>query len=92
MRTWCVSLTMHGTSKLIIHNFICPVFVLGNDKSLRHLHISIRVFPRPRGWDVAEPQALTVPVQYTQVSMKKLGFIYTSRSKCCANCVSLDLL
>nr|KAF6420601.1 hypothetical protein HJG59_009336 [Molossus molossus] len=52
MRTWCVSLTMHGTSKLIIHNAVYPASILESGKSLRHLQISAPRVPRipVAGW------------------------------------------
>lgn len=87
---WCVSLTMHGTSKLVIHDFICPVTVLESGKSLRHLHISMPWSTHPVAGVWLSLRLLLFP--YAQVSMKKLGLIHISRSKCCANNTSLDLL
>lgn len=88
MRTWCVSLTMHGTSKLIIHNFIYPVFVLESGKSLRHLRISVLCVPHTSMAGMS-PGLRLFPFPYMQVSTQKLGLIHISRSECCANSVSL---
>lgn len=82
MRTWCVSLTKHGSSKPIVHDFIHPAFVLESGKSLRHPHTSVPCVP----------SLSLLPFPYTQVSVKKLGLIHISRSKCCANSISVDLL
>lgn len=86
-----MSLTMHGASKSITYSFIYPVFVLGSGQSLRHLRISIPcVSCIPRGWDAAEPQTLTIPVHAGL--HEEAGTRSHSRSKRCANSVSLDLL
>lgn len=84
MRTWCVSLTMHGTSKLIIHSSIDPVFVLGSGWSLRHLHISIPwVLHITHSGVTAEPQTLAIPVRAGL--HEEAGTHSYSKSKRCPN-------
>ena len=84
MRKWFVSLTMHGTSKLIIHSSIDPVFVPGSGWSLRHLHISIPcVLHITHSGVTAEPQTLAIPVHAGL--HKEAGTHSHSKSKRCPN-------
>ena len=79
-----MSLTMHGTSKSIIHSSLDPVFVLGSGWSLRHLHISIpRVAHVPHSGATAEPQTLAIPVHAGL--HKEAGTHSCSKSKRCPN-------
>lgn len=84
MRTWCVSLTMHGTSKSIVHSSLDPVFVLGSGCSLRHLHISIPCVSHvPHSGAAAKPQTLAIPVH--PGLHEEAGIHSYSKSKRCPN-------
>lgn len=84
MRTWCVSLTMHGTSKSIVHSSLDPVFVLGSGCSLRRLHISIPCVSHvPHSGAAAKPQTLAIPVH--PGLHEEAGIHSYSKSKRCPN-------
>lgn len=82
MRTWCVSLTMSGTSKLIIHDFYQPCVCTGSGKHLREQHISAQPVPY-NPWLGGWPNLRLLPFPDLQVCIKKLELTRISRSQPC---------